>query len=172
MLVAGKDTTSFTLCGLLYQLAAHPEHQRRLRDEVTTWMAANPNPSPTDYDNDLPYLNACLKEALRLHGNGHVLIRTCTQDDVLPLLEPIRLVNGHLTTGIPIKKGQNIYCSAIQYHKCVHFFIERKFLIMVAQIEELMGRRCGGMESRPFLEGPRPTCQSRHIRKFVSNESF
>ncbi|KAH7335758.1 isobutene-forming enzyme and benzoate 4-hydroxylase [Rhizoctonia solani] len=65
LLVAGSDTTSNTLGSLCYHLAIHSEVQRRLRAELDQHV-----PYIAEYDDvkSLPYLNACVKEALRIHA--------------------------------------------------------------------------------------------------------
>ncbi len=52
-LLAGHETTASTLSWLLYELAAHPEHQAIIREEVK-------HSYHDDYDS-LPFLNAAIK---------------------------------------------------------------------------------------------------------------
>ncbi|KAK0197815.1 cytochrome P450 [Armillaria mellea] len=99
-LLAGHETTATTLSWLLYELAAHPEHQSIVREEVK-------HSYHDDYDS-LPFLNAVIKESLRLHPIVHTPTRTAPHDDVLPL-------TGSKTLAIP--KGQTIFCSAYLYNR-------------------------------------------------------
>ncbi|PBK89443.1 cytochrome P450 [Armillaria gallica] len=99
-LIAGHETTATTLSWLLYELAAHPEHQSIIREEVKHSYHDN-------YDS-LPFLNAAIKESLRLHPIVHTLTRTAPHDDVLPLA-------GSRTLAIP--KGQTLFCSAYLYNR-------------------------------------------------------
>ncbi|KAK0474557.1 cytochrome P450 [Armillaria novae-zelandiae] len=94
-LLAGHETTATALSWLLYKLAAHPEHQSIIREEVKYSYH-------DDYDS-LAFLNAVIKESLRLHPIGHTPTRAATHDDVLPL-------TGSKPLAIP--KGQTIFCSA------------------------------------------------------------
>ena len=63
---AGHETTSAALSWTFYQLACHPEVQTRLREE-TRQLYKHKEGAPT-YDelNSLPYLNAVIRESLRL----------------------------------------------------------------------------------------------------------
>ncbi|KAK0506722.1 cytochrome P450 [Armillaria luteobubalina] len=99
-LVAGHDTTATTLSWMLYELAAHPEHQLIIREELR-------QSHRNDYD-ALPFLNAAIKETLRLHPFVPTLARAAPYDDVLPLM-------GSKTLVIP--KGQILYCSIYLYNR-------------------------------------------------------
>ncbi|CAE6501004.1 unnamed protein product [Rhizoctonia solani] len=83
MLLAGSDTSSNTLSSLCYYLAIHPDMQRELQSEldkhVPVASSASEEQAPPmipssdvvpDYEHikNLPYLNACVKEALRIHS--------------------------------------------------------------------------------------------------------
>ncbi|PBK89291.1 cytochrome P450 [Armillaria gallica] len=96
--VAGHETTSISLSWLLYELAEHPEHQSIIRAELK---------HSNDYDS-MPFLNAAIKESLRLHPNSHNFIRTAPHDDVLPLSGGEKLI---------IPKGQTLFCSAHLYNR-------------------------------------------------------
>ncbi|KAK0442282.1 PAH-inducible cytochrome P450 monooxygenase PC-PAH 4 [Desarmillaria tabescens] len=99
-LIAGHETTATTLSWLLYELAAHPEHQSIIREEVK-------HSYHNDYDS-LPFLNAAIKESLRLHPFSHTPTRVAPYDDVLPL-------SGSKTVAIP--KGQTLLCSVYLYNR-------------------------------------------------------
>lgn len=61
--LAGSDTTTWSLCEIMYCLAKNPENQRKLVIELNE--AHLELPARYDHIKDLPYLNAVLSEALR-----------------------------------------------------------------------------------------------------------
>uniref|UniRef100_A0A663DW32 Cytochrome P450 family 27 subfamily C member 1 n=1 Tax=Aquila chrysaetos chrysaetos TaxID=223781 RepID=A0A663DW32_AQUCH len=81
MLLAGVDTTSFTLSWATYLLAKHPEIQQRVHEEIVNKLGKDQVPLAHDVPK-LPLIRAVLKETLRLYpvlpGNGRV-----TQKDLI-----------------------------------------------------------------------------------------
>ncbi|EPQ32241.1 uncharacterized protein PFL1_00438 [Pseudozyma flocculosa PF-1] len=69
VIAAGADTTSTTLSIFFGYLAAHPECYAKLQAEVDAAWQDGTLTSPIKYKEavELPYLQACLKEVLRLH---------------------------------------------------------------------------------------------------------
>ncbi|KAI0319837.1 cytochrome P450 [Amylostereum chailletii] len=62
---AGADTSVSGLTSLILALLLHPEHQRAIQEELDTVLgSAERLPNFEDKD-EMPYLNACLKESLR-----------------------------------------------------------------------------------------------------------
>ncbi|KAK0438173.1 cytochrome P450 [Desarmillaria tabescens] len=114
--VAGHETTATTLGWLLYELAAHPEDQNKIREEISQARLQNAKLSSNEYDS-MPFLNATIKENLRLHPIAPTLMRRAVQDDSLPLSEPIITEDGKILKDIPIPKGQTIYCSIYTYNR-------------------------------------------------------
>ncbi|KAG0093195.1 hypothetical protein BGZ92_007030 [Podila epicladia] len=89
---AGHETTSGALSWTFFQLATHPNIQTRLREE-TRQLYSDKNGDPT-YDelNSLPYLNAVVRESLRLWSPVPLNLRVSVEDDYLPRgngLEPL-----------------------------------------------------------------------------------
>ncbi len=73
MVLAGYETTGNALGFALYLLAAHPAQQQKLVEEVRKF---GPDRQP-NYESlqELPFVEACLKEALRLYPPAPTHIR-------------------------------------------------------------------------------------------------
>ncbi|KAK0380264.1 hypothetical protein CLIM01_02407 [Colletotrichum limetticola] len=66
---AGSDTTSISLCAVIYDLASHPRVLQRLREDIDAKFAELDNPEfiPFKDAQAMSFLQACIKESLRLH---------------------------------------------------------------------------------------------------------
>lgn len=67
--------------------------QEKLRDEL--WNVPTENPS-MDELNDLPYLDAVMRETLRLYAPVVSSLRVSAKDDVIPLNTPYTDVHGQV----------------------------------------------------------------------------
>ncbi|XP_049643714.1 cytochrome P450 4F3-like [Suncus etruscus] len=81
----GHDTTASGLSWVLFNLAQHPEHQERCREEVEALLRGRAA-QEVEWDDlaQLPFLTMCIKESLRLHPPVTGVSRCCTQDLQLP----------------------------------------------------------------------------------------
>ncbi|OQE22444.1 hypothetical protein PENSTE_c010G07818 [Penicillium steckii] len=66
ILDAGADTTAIALTQILELLIRHPQHLSTLREEVDGVLAPEDLLAPYDTVKNLPFLRACLDEALRI----------------------------------------------------------------------------------------------------------
>ncbi|KAI9058018.1 cytochrome P450 [Trametes sanguinea] len=101
--LAATDTTSNTLARLLHVLAEHPDVQTKLREEI---LAAGDG-SELTYEalQALPYLDAVVKETLRVYVPVPINHRQAYRDTTLPLSKPVSSTSGAPITRIPIPKG-------------------------------------------------------------------
>ncbi|KAG1797326.1 cytochrome P450 [Suillus plorans] len=102
LLLASFETTSVSMTWALVELAQNPDIQKKLRNEC---LEFGPTPSYDDLTNKLPYLDAVVNEVLRLHASVKEISRSATQEDVIPLSEPLRTAAGNFTESICIPKG-------------------------------------------------------------------
>ncbi len=66
MLLAGEDTTANSLCWMLELMARTPETLQQARAEVLAHLAGGVDTFTLDALDQLPYLDACVSEAMRL----------------------------------------------------------------------------------------------------------
>ncbi|PCH43025.1 cytochrome P450 [Wolfiporia cocos MD-104 SS10] len=105
-IVAGHETTSNAMSWCLFALANAPEIQEKLREEL--WNVPTENPT-MDELNALPYLDAVVRETMRVHGPVPGTIRISVQDDVIPLNTPYTDVHGQVHDNIRLKKDTTVF---------------------------------------------------------------
>ncbi|TFK34497.1 cytochrome P450 [Crucibulum laeve] len=91
---AGHDTTSGALSTAIYHLAQHPEHQATAREEVLSVLGNRVEPTFDDLGR-LPFLSACIKEALRINSPISLLPARWT-------LEPVQLGKYFIPAGVSV----------------------------------------------------------------------
>ncbi|XP_007489775.1 cytochrome P450 4F3-like isoform X2 [Monodelphis domestica] len=81
----GHDTTASGISWALYNLAQHPEHQNRCRQEIEELLKGR-QPEEIEWDDlaNMPFLTMCIKESLRIHPPVPMVSRYCTKDIQLP----------------------------------------------------------------------------------------
>ncbi|XP_068638020.1 3,9-dihydroxypterocarpan 6A-monooxygenase-like [Aristolochia californica] len=76
---AGTETSSKALLWALAELINHPPIFQKAREEIESVVGNNRLVEESDIPN-LPYLQAIVKETLRIHPVAPVIIRECSQD--------------------------------------------------------------------------------------------
>lgn len=121
ILFAGHETTSNTISWGLLELARQPEIQSRLRAEIWETEAAVHARGDMDFtiaDFDaMPYTTAVMKEILRFCTVIYHANRCASQDDVLPLSQPITTRSGDVIRELPVPKGTRIVASIAAYNR-------------------------------------------------------
>ncbi|XP_070168055.1 cytochrome P450 4C1-like [Polyergus mexicanus] len=77
---AGHDTTAMSMTFALLLLAEHKDIQERVRIEVDTAMQENGGKLTMRSLQNLPYLDRCLKESLRLYPTAFFILRDVQED--------------------------------------------------------------------------------------------
>lgn len=86
LLLGGRDTTAETLSWMLYMLSRHPAVEHKVRQEIVGAFGSGLKASDriaTDELQNLTYLEAVLKETLRLYPPASWNMRYCNEDAVL-----------------------------------------------------------------------------------------
>ncbi|KAF9042273.1 cytochrome P450 [Panaeolus papilionaceus] len=89
LIFGAQDTTSSLLSRILHLLSLNPDVQKRVRQELhearnDNVLADNPNRLGYDALSELPWLDAVVKETLRLYPPVPFVRRTAIRDTVLP----------------------------------------------------------------------------------------
>ncbi|KAF8451154.1 cytochrome P450 [Boletus edulis BED1] len=104
-LVAGHETTSTATTWALFAMTNTPETQMKLREELLSVDTETPS---MDELMALPYLDAVVRETLRVHPpvpNGG---RVAMKDDVIPVEKPYTDKHGVVHNSIRIRKGDPV----------------------------------------------------------------
>ena len=105
---AGHETTSTGTAWALFALGGAPAAQTRLRAELRALAGSTDNPT-MDELNALPYLDAVVRETMRVHAPVPSSIRIATRDDVIPLSTPYVDVHGQVHDAVRVSKGTPIF---------------------------------------------------------------
>ncbi|KAK4057130.1 hypothetical protein OIO90_001625 [Microbotryomycetes sp. JL221] len=122
MLLAGHETSSTALTWLLWTLAQRRDVQDKLRAEVRqARMAAQADGEEElslDRLNGLEYLDAVVREILRVEPPVSMTLREAAADDVVPLSKPIKSADGSTElSNFQVKKGARIMVSIVAVNK-------------------------------------------------------
>ncbi|KAF8142904.1 cytochrome P450 [Mycena galopus ATCC 62051] len=138
------------------ELARHPEFQEDLRAEIHHFRR---NQSDGFVYDNMPLLNAFIKETLRLHPAGPLQERVAVQDTVIPLTANIKTSTGEPTDQIMIHEGQVVYVAIASYQRLetlwgedAHEFRPSRWLDGTAYQGQALGPYANLLS---FLGGPR-----------------
>ncbi|KAM5537407.1 hypothetical protein V8D89_008926 [Ganoderma adspersum] len=112
--LAGHETTSVATTWALYALSQSPRVQRKLREELLTVSTDFPTMEELA---SLPYLDNFVHETLRLYPPVIMTMRVATEDDVIPLSEPLVDRKGKVQHEIRIAKGNRIVIPILVVHR-------------------------------------------------------
>ncbi|KAH9927396.1 cytochrome P450 [Amylocystis lapponica] len=123
IMFAGFETTTIAICRVIFILAERAEVQARLRSEIRAAKLRIASASdaqrwedvPLSYDElmSLPYLDAIVRETLRVYPPTSLPSRTATRATTHPLQYPIRSTSGVPLHVIAIPEGTNIIMSIL-----------------------------------------------------------
>ncbi|EIN07006.1 cytochrome P450 [Punctularia strigosozonata HHB-11173 SS5] len=111
LVFAATDTTTNALSRTLFLLSQNQDVQRRLRDEIVQAKAGRDGDLTYEELDTLPYLDAVVRETLRLHPPVPYVSRMATQDMTLPLAKPLKATDGSMLHHIAVPRGTKLVIS-------------------------------------------------------------
>ncbi|KAJ0183239.1 hypothetical protein K1T71_001215 [Dendrolimus kikuchii] len=138
---AGFETSATTLTLTVYELAKNVKAQKRAVEEVDDYLLKHDNKLYYDILTELPYLDACLDEALRLYPVLGNLTREVMRDYTFP-------------DGLKVEKGMRIHIPLNYMQRCSIFFPEPKSFHPERFLPEER-HKIMPYTYMPFGEGPR-----------------
>ncbi|KAH9910895.1 cytochrome P450 [Fomitopsis serialis] len=103
--LARHETTSYGMTWCLFALAQVPEVQQKLREELLAVETETPS---MDELNALPYLDAVVRETLRVHPPVRHTVRVALKDDVIPFGTPFYDRHGRVRDCVRMRKGMQV----------------------------------------------------------------
>jgi cytochrome P450 len=123
---AGSDTTGISMTAIIYFLMKHPHCLQKLRDEIETAIREGNLSNPVTFQEGqkLPYLQATIKEALRLHSAvGQILSRVVPEGGA-------QLAGRHFPQGVGSKQ--------------IREYALQKQLLIIQSLTDCGGHKCMG----------------------------
>jgi hypothetical protein len=109
---AGSDTTAISLRSMFYYLCKNPACYRKLRQEIDIKNAAGDLSDPIKFSESLnmPYLQACMKEAMRMHPAVGMLLERVVPEGGTTICGT-RLPQGTIVGANPwvVARDQDVY---------------------------------------------------------------
>ena len=146
MMLAGHETTALALTYAVYLLATHPEVASRLRAEVDAAFASG-QPDPMALC-ALPYLNAVMRESLRLYPPGYAIGREVT--------EPFEV------GGYALPRGTQLLISPYTIHRDARYFAQPERFVPERWLDSAFVEALPRFAYFPFGGGPR-VCIGNHF---------
>jgi cytochrome P450 len=144
-----------------------PEIQERLRSELAEFPG-DPSVDELMDPTALPYLDALVHEALRLHPAIMETPRKAVKDDVLPLATPVTLPDGTRADRLPIAKGTVVVAPIAAANRMVsvwgpdaHEFKPERWLDGGVRIPAAVKAFPGHRHMLTFLDGPKKCVTDR-----------
>ncbi|XP_034827798.2 cytochrome P450 6B2-like [Maniola hyperantus] len=154
---AGSETTATSLSFVLYELAKNQEIQQKLIAEIDAYFEKSNGAIEYACINELPYLEACIDESLRLYPALGVITRDVMDDYTFP-------------TGLRIQKGDLIQIPVTYIHQNPDYYSEPEQF----RPERFYGEERKNIKPFTFLgfgEGPR-TCIGQRFSKMPTYAGF
>ncbi|CAH2051742.1 unnamed protein product, partial [Iphiclides podalirius] len=138
---AGYETSATTLSFTLYQMAMNPAVQARVVAEIDGYLQKHDGKVAYECVKELPYVEACVRETLRMYPVLGVITRELVEDYTLP-------------SGVHLDKGLRVHIPIYHLHNSAENFPEPQEY----RPERFLGNEKDNIKPftyLPFGEGPR-----------------
>ncbi|EIN13011.1 cytochrome P450 [Punctularia strigosozonata HHB-11173 SS5] len=122
LVLAATDTTTTALARALHMLSQRSDVQAKLRAEIVEARAGREEDLSYEELDTLPYLDAVVRETLRLQVTVSLCNDRAQKDMVLPLHKPITATDGTLLHEIAIPRGTTIVVSLRSLNTCKDYW--------------------------------------------------
>ncbi|BET03486.1 cytochrome P450 [Nesidiocoris tenuis] len=139
-LVAGFEATATTLMYACFELASNPECQKKARKEIVKAVEARNGVLDYDAIKEMPYLNQCINETMRIHSFIAVLFRSCTKEYTFP------------GTSLTLQPGQGVYIPVTGIHQDPNLYPDPELFKPERFGPDVSRPSCSFI---PFGDGPR-----------------
>ncbi|KAJ2942965.1 hypothetical protein O0L34_g15155 [Tuta absoluta] len=149
---AGYETSATASSFTLFHLAKNQKIQDRAFKEVDEYLRKKDGLVEYDCVSELPYLEACVDEALRLYPALGMLTREVMEPYVLP-------------DGLELEKGMRVHLPVYHLHRCEKYFSDPEEFIP----ERFLPENKGNIQQytyMPFGEGQR-ICVGTRVAKMM-----
>lgn len=151
LILAGIDTTAFSAGFVIYYLARSQDKQDKLRQEIRQFFPDHKTPITPEALSQMPYLKACVKEAMRLTPLAVGVGRVTTQDTVIR--------NYVIPRGVMVITHNQVVSRLPQYFDHPDSFEPERWII---NRQDRSKKRPNPFLSLPFGFGPR-SCPGRRV---------
>ncbi|KZF19789.1 cytochrome P450 [Xylona heveae TC161] len=161
--LAGSDTTAITMCSAMYNILKNPKVHQRLNEELkkanvtvpVSWKATQ----------EIPYLDAIMREAMRIHPGVGVMMERIVPEEGLQLPDG-RFVPGGAAIGMNpwvITRDEDVFGSDTD------MFIPERWLQQAGETDEDFEARRNKMKVADFVFGAGPRmCLGRYLSQLES----
>jgi cytochrome P450 len=157
-IIAGSDTTAVVLRSILYYTLKTPGVLQRIREELHD--SGTEYPVPYQTATALPYLDAVIREAMRIHPIGVVILERIVHDGGLQLQSGHKLEPGTIVGMTP----WTLHFDESIFGKDPEIFNPDRWLQQSGESDEAYQQRFASMKHNEFSfsYGPR-VCLGRNI---------
>lgn len=164
-ITAGSDTTASTICAAVYYVLKHPDVHDRLRKELRGANLDSTKPAQWKEIRGLPYLDAVMRESMRLHPGVGLLIERIVPKEGLALPDGRFVPEGTIVGMNPWVINRDTAVFGPEPDS----FIPERWLAGKGESDEAFQTRVSKMKSTDFTFGAGPrVCLGQHISQLES----